>query len=233
MVSKNKLRERLTKRLNSQKLEPLKLVQAKYDSENLVPSIMNFVAAYPAFARKLFDYHGHVPHLGSRLGRGEVLIWYIFDDVKLGGSSSTCDVIVDNKPVLEIKSAKREGERYSNFMLGIDEVPASLKLFYKLLKLFEKNERLGKLMIPQNFANLSKRKLEELKKVNPTPFRKAIDRYLDDLMASPIGEKEYLIFDQATALPVYHGHFKKEQLRVERVSGGLVRFSFLPSLQTD
>jgi hypothetical protein len=199
----------------------------------IVPTITNFVAAHPAFSRKLFDYHGNVPLLGNRLGRGEVLFYFIFDDAELGGSSSSIDVFkVDKdgrkKPFLEIKCATREGDRYLNFFMGMDEVPASLKFFYKILKIFEKNDRLGKMLLPINFAHISKTKLEEMKITSPSLYKKAEDAYFSDLMNGPIGQKVFLIFDQTTMLPIFHGRMNREQLKVERVSGGLTRLSFKP-----
>lgn len=52
------------------------------------------------------------------------------------------------EPFLEIKCATPEGERYLNFFMGMDEVPSSLKFFYRILKMFEKNDRLGKMLLP-------------------------------------------------------------------------------------
>jgi hypothetical protein len=231
MLTKRQIRERLLKKYNKRDLSPLQLT-SKIDGM-LVPSITNFIAAHPALSRKLFDLHGNVPHLGNRLGRGEVLFYFIFDDIELGGSSSSIDVFKvedDGKknPLLEIKCASRVGDRYFNFFMGMDEVPASLKFFYRTLKLFEKNDRLGKLLLPTNFAHISKSKFEELKRVNPVAYRKAEEHYLHDLINGPIGRKTFVFFDQETMLPIYHGCLRPEQLKIERVSGGLTRLSFKP-----
>lgn len=222
----NDLRKSLLKRFNADDLSPLSSIQVKLDEELLLPSLINFIAAYPAFSRHLFDLHGHVPHLGSRLGRGEVLVWFLFDDVVLGGSSSSYDIIIDGVPRFEIKCAKKEGERYRDFMLGIGEVPASLRFFYRLLKLFEKNDVLGKLPIPQNFANISKSKLEELKQISEVAYKRIEEKYFEELLSGPVCKKKYLIFDKATSYPIYFGYLKREQLKLERVSGGLTRLSF-------
>lgn len=232
MLTKHQIRERLIRRFNKKNLSPLQLTSCLNGGNLIVPTITNFIAAHPAFSRKLFDLHGNVPNLGNRLGRGEVLFYFIFDDVELGGSSSSIDVfkVEDGvkKPFLEIKSATREGERYLNFFMGMDEVPASLKFFYRILKIFEKNDRLGKMLLPTNFANISKTKLEELKTVSPVAYRKAEEHYLNDLINGPIGRKVFVIFDQSTMLPIFHGNLSKEQIKIERVSGGLTRLSFKP-----
>lgn len=225
---KQKFREKLLRQFNSRDKGPLSLVKPVLCADQLVPDLLNFIAAFPAFSHKLFNLHGHVAPLGSRLGRGEVLVWFIYDDVDLGGSSTSCDLMVNDMPIIEVKAATREGEKYSQFMLGIDEVPASLKFFYRLLKLFEKNDRLGKLMLPQNFANISKSKLDELKTVSPTLFNKSVEKYFTDLLDGPVGQKTYLIFDKDTGLPVHLGPLEKSHLRVERISGGLTRISFCP-----
>lgn len=229
-MTKQQIRDRLLRKFNKKNPSPLQLIGKIGDGSMIIPMITNFIAAHPAFSRKLFDYHGNVPHLGNRLGRGEILFYFIFDDIELGGSSSSIDVFkVDNgvrESFLEIKSATREGDRYLNFMLGMDEVPASLKFFYRILKLFEKNDRLGKLLLPTNFAHISKTKLEELRTVSPISFKKAEDQYLTDLINGPVGKKIYLIYDQETMLPIHHGKLSKEQVKIERISGGLTRLSF-------
>lgn len=230
-MTKHQIRDKLIRRFNKKDQSPLQLTSDLTD-ELVVPSITNFVAAHPNFSRKLFDLHGHVPHLGNRIGKGEVLFYFIFNDVELGGSSSSIDVfkVVDGArtPFLEIKSATREGDRYLNFFMGMDEVPASLRFFYRILKLFEKNDRSGKLLLPTNFAHISKTKLEELKTVSPVAYRKAEETYLHDLITGPIGAKKFLIFDQETMLPVFYGLLKSENLKIERISGGLTRLSFKP-----
>ena len=230
-MNKQQIRERLLRRFNKKDLSPLSLT-SKLDGTLIVPTITNFIAAHPALSRKLFDCHGSVPHLGNRLGRGEVLFYFIFDDVELGGSSSSIDVyhVVDNEkiPFLEIKCATLEGDRYLNFFMGMDEVPSSLKFFYRILKMFEKNDKLGKMLLPTNFAHISKTKIEELKLVSPQMYKKAEEVYFADLLNGSIGKKPFLFFDQNTMLPIFHGLLSREQLKIERVSGGLTRLSFKP-----
>lgn len=197
-------------------------------SRTLLPGLTNFIASYPSLSRELFDLHGSVRPLGTRLGRGEVLVYFIFDDAELGGCSSKIDVLVNGEPHLEIKCAARSGKRYHSFFLGIDEVQPSLKLFYKLLKLYERNDKRGKLLLPANFANISKSKLTELQQVSPAAYARALNAYFDDLFETPIADRRYLFFDTATGLPVYHGKLSRKQLQLERVSGGLTRLSFKP-----
>lgn len=223
-LSKKQIRERLLK-LNGKDATPLTHC-VKFDDDKLVSVVANFIAAFPTFAAKLYDVHGHVPHLGSRLGRGEVLIYFIFDDIELGGSSSSIDCFVNGAPIFEIKSALREGEKYTNFLLGIDEVPASLKYFYRTLKLFEKAEKLKKMLIPQNFANIGKSKIEELKIACPVAYKRSEERYFEDLLSGPVGAKKYLILDRHVMLPVFYGYLRREHLKLERISGGLVRLSY-------
>ena len=223
--TKSQIREKLLKQFNGNDLSPLSHC-TKFDDDRLVSIIMNFIAAFPAFSHKLYDHHGQILHLGSRLGRGEVLVYFIFDDIDLGGSSSSIDCFVNGNPVLEIKSAKKEGEKYVNFMLGIDEVPASLKYFYRTLKLFEKAEKAKKLLIPQSFVNIAKSKIEELKTVSPKSYKNSEEKYFEDLLNGPIGTKKFLILDRDIILPVFYGYFVRDNLKLERISGGLVRLSY-------
>ncbi len=223
--SKQQIRQKLLKQFNGKDAAPLAHC-VKFNDDLLVSTIANFIAAFPTFSAKLYDLHGHVPYLGNRLGRGEVLVYFIFDDIELGGSSSSIDCFVNKQPVFEIKSALREGEKYTNFMLGIDEVPASLKYFYRTLKLFEKAERAKKLLIPQNFANIGKSKIEELKIACPVAYRRSEEKYFEDLLQGPVGAKKYLILDRLVMLPVFYGHLRRDHLKLERISGGLVRLSY-------
>jgi hypothetical protein len=224
--TKQQLRERFIKQLNDGDVTPLNHC-VKFNDDLLVSTIANFIAAFPAFSLKLYNLHGHVNHLGSRLGRGEVLVYFIFDDVELGGSSSSIDCFVNDKPVFEIKSGKKVGERYVDFMLGIDEVQASLKYFYRILKLFEKAEKSGKLLIPQNFANIPKSKIDDLKIACPIAYKRSEEKYFIDLLEGPIGTKKFLILDRDVMLPVFYGNFKRDNLKLERISGGLVRLSYI------
>lgn len=224
--TKQQLREKFLRRFAGK--DRSALIKAQLDEKTLIPDILNFIAAQPTVSKKLFDLQGHVVGLGNRLGRGEVLVWFIFDDVELGGSSSSHDVIIDGKPTIEIKCAKRTGIRYCDFFMGIDEVPASLHFFWKLLKLFEKNERAGKITIPQRFANINKSKIDELKKISTIAYKQLEDSYFDELEAGKIGKKKFLFFDKETTIPIFFGRLTRDYLFIERISGGLVRLSFTP-----
>ena len=227
-MQKHALREKYLKKRNAGDASPLHLTLPNLTDDTAVPGIVNFVSAHPTFGRALFDVHGSVRGLGSRLGRGEVLVYFVFDDVEIGGSSSNHDVIIGGAPVLEIKCARRSGETYHSFMLGIDEVPASLKYFYRCLRLFEKADRHALLPLPQKFANISKSTLEGLRATYPEAVRKAEEKYYADLFSGPVGSKKYLFFDYDTALPIFYGRLEPRHLKIDRVSGGLTRLSFKP-----
>jgi hypothetical protein len=225
-LDKDHLRLKLTKFINSNDLTPLTACEQVFDSNTFLEKLFNFVGNYPSFSKALFNYHGSVPGLGQRIGRGEVLIWYLYDEVILGGASASTDIYIDGAPIIEVKSARRTGFRYTNFMLGIDEVEASFKFSYEVLKLFDKNARLGKLKLPTNFANVGKKKLEELKCISSAAYQRAEKKYFEDLIMGPVGQKTYVIFDAQTSLPVYYGKLKEKHLIIDRISGGLTRLSF-------
>lgn len=231
-TDKQKLRGQILKRFASEGERAIidAFFIKKLDEFHLVSNLLNFIANFPDLSRKLFDLHGHVPGLGSRLGRGEVLVWFLFDDVELGGSSSNHDVIVDGVPRVEIKCAERAGAIYTSFFMGIDEVPSSLRFFYRLLRLFDKNDRNGKVALPQNFANINKTKIDELKAVSVRAYKLLVDRYFDDLMSSKVAGKTYLFFDNVTNMPIFFGKLKRENLMIVRISGGLVRLALIPEV---
>lgn len=225
---KNEIRRKFLVEHNGGHILPLSHVKPQLNEDQLVIDLTNFTAHFPRLSRALFDEHGNVDGLGSRLGRGEVLVYFLYDDVELGGSMSSVDIHIKGRPRVEVKCAKRIGEKYTNFMLGIDEVPASLKFFYRLLKLFEKYDRSGKLMLPENFANISRTKLEELRIITPQEYAELEVKYLHELLSGKVGHKKYLFFDTDLGLPFFFGKFTAEMLKIERISGGLTRLWFSP-----
>lgn len=228
MSLKDSLRQKWIAEFNDGDPSPLNHVKEQLDESALMADLTNFTAAYPRFSKNLFSISGQVESW-HRLGKGEILIYFLYDDVDLGGHSSSVDIHIDGQPLIEVKCAKREGgDKYAHFMLGIDEVPASLKFFMSLLSLFEKMETAGKIIMPERYVNITRLQLDALHDVAPKEYAKLEKKYLKELLSSKVGQKKYIFFDTELGLPFFFGYFTHESLKIDRVSGGLTRLWFAP-----
>lgn len=202
----------------------------KLVDDELVTALTNFIAAHPSLSKKLFNHNGEVPHLGRGIGKGEVLVYYVFDDVTLGGTSSSIDVHVSGIPYLEVKCAKRRASHvWADFRLGADEWMASHHLLERIVSIILKLDAKGKLTAPENFGNIPKSMLDRVKELAPKAWKAAEDEYYKRLFDGRCGHKRFLFFDIDTRLPIYYGKLNREQLSIERFSSGQVRLIFDPT----
>lgn len=225
---KDRLRNRWIAELNDGDAEPLNFVVPVLTDDDLIPAIMNFIAAFPAFSRKLFSIHGTVDELGCGIGRGEVLIYFIFDDVTLGGTTSSIDIHVSGIPYLEVKAVNRQGKTWVDLRLGTDEFMASHQLLYQVVQLLLKHERKGNLTVPEHFGNIPKSTLEKLRGLGAKAMKTAEENYFDRLFNGKVGLKRYIFFDIETMLPIYHGRLERMQLQLDRFSMGQTKLLFNP-----
>lgn len=209
---------------------PLEHIQPTLTDDDLVPTLANFIAAHPAFARKLFDVHGQVKGLGSGIGRGEVLVYFLFDDVTLGGTVSSIDIHVSKVPYLEVKSAWNRGNGiWSDFRLGTDEFTASHRFVYQVVELMLRQEAKGNLVVPEHFGNIPKSVLDKVRELAPKAMKQAEEDYFKKLFNGRVGNKKFLFFDTKTVLPVYYGKLERQQLQLERISAGQTKLLFNPT----
>jgi hypothetical protein len=196
--------------------------------EGLVTEVTNFIAAYPSLAAKLFDMHGHVPEIGSGIGKGELIIYFLYDDVTLGGNISSIDVHVHGIPYLEIKAARRLGEVWADFRLGTDEFTASHELLLKVVKLMLRHDQRGSVVAPEHLGNIPKSLLDELRRLSPAAMLAAEETYYEKLFNGRVGSKKFLFFDTSTRLPVFYGKLSRPMLKLERFSSGQTKLLFDP-----
>jgi hypothetical protein len=202
--------------------------QATLTDDNLVTTLTNFIAAYPAFSAKLFDINGHIPGLGSGIGKGELLIYFLYDDVTLGGNVSSIDIHVSGIPYLEVKAARRQGQLWADFRLGTDEFTASHELLLKVVKLLLRFDQKGLLTIPENLGNVPKSLLDQLRVLTPKVMAGVEEAYYHKLFNGRVGSKRFLFFDTKTRLPVFYGKLDRAMLKLERFSGGETKLLFNP-----
>lgn len=196
--------------------------------DDLVPTITNFIAAYPSLSAKLFDTHGHIPELGSGIGKGELILYFLYDDVTLGGNVSSIDVHVSGIPYLEVKAARRQGDVWADFRLGTDEFMASHELLVRVVKVLLRLDQRGKVAAPEHLGNIPKSLLDELRRLQPAALAAAEEAYYDKLFKGRVGSKRFLFFDTKTRLPVYYGKLERPMLTLERFSAGQTKLIFNP-----
>ncbi len=232
MTSANKLdkqafREKLVREAGED-LSCLLHTEVALLDEHLVTQVTNFIAAYPSLTTKLFETHGHIPGLGSGIGKGELILYFLYDDVTLGGNVSSIDIHVSGIPYLEVKAARRQGELWADFRLGTDEFMASHELLAKVVKLLLRADQRGQVVAPEHLGNIPKSLLEELKRLSPAAMEAAEETYYQKLFAGRVGSKKFLFFDTKTRLPVFYGKFTRPMLKLERFSSGQTKLLFSP-----
>lgn len=225
---KRRLRQQLLHRLGHDET-PLSLTLPRLDDETLVTDITHFTAAYPSFSKRLFNICGQVDGFGHGIGKGELLVYFLYDDVTLGASTSSIDVHCSGIPYVEVKVARRKPNGvWADFRLGTDEWTASHHLLGHVVEQVIRLDAKSKLVAPEHLGNIPKSMLDELRRLSPKATRAAEEAYYERLFAGRIGSKRFLFFDSDTRLPIYYGKLKRAQLSLERFSSGQAKLLFDP-----
>jgi len=112
-LSKQELRQKWLYQYNKGDQSPLSSTTPTLIDSDIVPQIINFMGEYPSFAQQLFLMSGSIDDLGNGIGKGEVLIYFLVDNVTLGGTSSSIDIHVAGIPYLEDKAITRSGDNWA------------------------------------------------------------------------------------------------------------------------
>ena len=227
MSVKSSLRRKLLDRLQHDDA-PLASVLPKLEDSDLVATVTNFIASYPSFSKRLFDISGQVDGFGHGIGRGELLVYFIYDDVTLGASTSSIDVHVSGIPYVEVKCARKRQEVWTDFRLGTDEWTASHHLLGHIVSQVIRLDAKDKLIAPENLGNIPKSMLDEIRRLSPKSIKAAEEAYYERLFNGRIGNKSFLFFDSDTRLPIYYGKLSGSQLALERFSAGQAKLLFNP-----
>jgi hypothetical protein len=227
-LSKQELRQKWLYQFNKGDQSPLSNTTPTLIDADIVPQIINFMGEYPSFAQQLFLMSGSIDGLGNGIGKGEVLIYFLVDNVTLGGVSSSIDIHVAGIPYLEVKAISRSGENWVDLWFGTDEFTASHHLLLTIVQTMLKQEQKGNIVVPEHFGNIPKRTLERLRSLSPKSIKTAEKNYFDKLFSGKVGTKKFIIFDVENALPIYYGHLDRSQLKLERFSMGQTKMIFNP-----
>jgi hypothetical protein len=207
---------------------PLAGTHQRLEDHDLVATVTNFIASYPTFSKKLFNVSGQVDGFGHGIGRGELLVYFIYDNVTLGASTSSIDVHVSGIPYVEVKCARKRQDVWADFRLGTDEWTASHHLLGHVVSQVIRLDSKAKLIAPENLGNIPKSMLDEMRRLSPKSMKAAEEAYYDKLFSGRIGSKRFLFFDSDTRLPIYYGKLSREQLFLERFSAGQAKLLFNP-----
>jgi hypothetical protein len=87
-----------------------------------------FVDAFPEEAKRLSD------HRPDGVGPGEMVAWFVFDNLTLGGKNSSIDLLIDGKPFAEMKGGAYtiSSNSLDNFKLSKDGDQAVIQLLADL-----------------------------------------------------------------------------------------------------
>lgn len=227
MTAKAALRQQLLERCGHD-ASPLAETQPKLTDDDLVTTLTHFTASYPSFSKRLFNISGQVDGFGHGIGKGELLIYFIYDDVTLGASTSSVDVHCSGIPYIEVKCATKRQDVWTDFRLGTDEWTASHHLLGHVVSQVLRLDAKSKLIAPENLGNIPKSMLDELRRLSPKTMQSAEDAYFDRLLNGRVGSKRFLFFDSVTRLPIYYGKLSRPQLHLERFSAGQAKLLFDP-----
>lgn len=138
-AGKQKGREALLKAagLSAQDFAKMQPYFKKATAGNLMPAYNAFIDAFPAAASKL---NATKP---EGVGPGEMVLYFVFDNIGIGGKNSSIDIYLDGKEFAETKGGrKRGGSELNNFKVTKDGDKAVTQLLKDLAKFNDKHEEI-------------------------------------------------------------------------------------------
>jgi hypothetical protein len=199
-----------------------------FNELTVLQDVVNFTASFPSLATALFSQHGTIPGIGTGIGKGELLLYFLYDDATLGGHSSTIDVFIAGVPCFEVKVARLVNDAWVDFRLGTDEFIAGHHLLGRVVGLALKLEEQGLFIMPENYGSFPKSMLDELRSLLPKEMAKIEQQYFDQLFLGKAGAKSFIFFDKQTQLPFFYGKLTRKLVEINRLSQGQSRLLFKP-----
>lgn len=98
--------------------------------QNFRSSFNAFTSKYPDISKRISDARP------DGVGPGEMIAWFIFDNLTLGGKSSPIDLMVDGKPFAEMKGGvhTKKSNTLDNFKITKDSDPSVSLILNDLMK---------------------------------------------------------------------------------------------------
>lgn len=212
---------------------PLAGTKPTLNEQTLVNDVYEFWSAHPEFYQRLF--HAKEDRLlGFPMGKGELLLYFIFDDAQLGGPTSPIDLLKHDPQVgsvafAEVKAAKRYADgRMHSFRLGSEAAAASYLLTQGVHELLARKGQ--KFTADLGIEMHTEVKRSVMKKLWRDPdFQDLERRYYELLLSGVLGTHPVVFFDTATGMIVSFKRLKRENLQLERISGGQARLIVSPN----
>jgi hypothetical protein len=142
----DKLRVMVQEKFNIKKMPPK--IEAK-DPETFVSEYNKILSTYGSSVKNIFDFN-------KNIGRGELLLACLSDDIIIGGTSQTYDVDF-GKYKIEVKEVNFQKDNMNNFRLGKDSKAAMKIALDKIKYLFN----ISKYFYPELNTSEFNSKIEE------------------------------------------------------------------------
>ena len=211
---------------------PLSSTVRELNEQTFVDDVYAFWSAHPDLYQRLF----HVKEdklLGFPMGKGELLLYFIFDDAQLGGPSSPIDLLKFDAQCgaisfAEVKAAKRFADgRMHSFRLGSEAANASYVLTQGLHELMSRKGQ--KFAQDLGITRHTEVKRSIMKLLWKDPDFQALERkFYDNLLQGVLGTHPVVFFDSETGLIITFRRLQRRHLQLERISGGQARLIVSP-----
>lgn len=86
-------------------------IKASHSLSSVASKIRSFIKKHPETSKKLFNIKS------EHLGRGEVLCYFIFDNITLGGGKMDIDLLLNGEGIAEVKEVSPKGDGYGDIRI--------------------------------------------------------------------------------------------------------------------
>lgn len=211
---------------------PLLSCKPKLDEKTFVDDVYQFWNEYPDLYQRLFHCRDEKV-LGHPIGKGEILLYFIFDDALLGGPTSPIDLLKHDDQVgsvtfAEIKAAKRFSDgRMHSFRLGNEAAQASYVLTQGLHEiLVRKGKKFADDLGIVRHTDVKRSVMKLLWK--DSDFQVLERKFYDELLRDVLGTHPVVFFDTDTGMIITFRRLQRRHLQLERISGGQARLIVSP-----
>lgn len=211
---------------------PLQSTKPALNEQTFVDDVYAFWSAHPDLYQRLF-HTKEDKLLGFPMGKGELLLYFIFDDAQLGGPMSPIDLLKHDPQVgsiafAEVKAAKRYADgRMHSFRLGHEAAAASYVLTQGLHELLQrKGQKYAADLGIVRHTDVKRSVMKLLWK--DLDFQALERKFYDALLRGALGTNPVVFFDAETGMIITFRRLQRRHLQLERISGGQARLIVSP-----
>lgn len=233
------------------------------EAPNVPDKINYFVESFPIESKRLLNLSV------SGLGPGEILLYFLCDNLTLSGYKSQIDASVDGSEFAEVKAVlpSNKPNWYYDFRFGVQASEPNHQLLLDVRNFVNHTNNPALLA---NELEVTRTKISELRKIEldvdeyslplkvidgfiyvgqdrlckrsdvdfarriqeafdtksyktPNHFSAIEDRYFNAVLASPIGNHDFIFFDRNSAKCIYFGKLERDMLAIERITQGKIK----------